>query len=75
MTVWAPGVSEDELRLALAREFQILAGLRHPHNISVLDYGFDEAKRPYFTMTLPARKPQTFSRTPPKDAPFERKSS
>jgi predicted ATPase/tRNA A-37 threonylcarbamoyl transferase component Bud32 len=42
--------SERELRLALAREFQILAGLRHPHIISVLDYGFDREGRPYFTM-------------------------
>ena len=28
------------LRLALAREFQMLASMRHPHIISVLDYGF-----------------------------------
>ena len=39
------------LNLALAREFSTLASLRHPHIISVLDYGFDEAKRPFFTMT------------------------
>ena len=30
----------EDLRLALAQEFQILASLRHPHIISVLDYGF-----------------------------------
>ena len=30
----------SQLNLALAQEFQILAGLRHPHIISVLDYGF-----------------------------------
>lgn len=42
----------QELRLALAREFQLLASLRHPHIISVLDYGFDEDHRPYFTMDL-----------------------
>lgn len=41
-----------DLRLALAREFQMLASLRHPHIISVLDYSFDAAKQPYFTMTL-----------------------
>ena len=40
-----------ELRLSLAREFQILASLRHPHIISVLDYGFDQNRNPYFTMT------------------------
>ena len=39
-----------DLRLALAHEFQTLASLRHPHIISVLDYGFDAQKRPYFTM-------------------------
>lgn len=38
-------------QLALAREFQLLASLRHPYIISVLDYGFD-AQRPYFTMSL-----------------------
>ena len=41
--------------VALANEFQILSGLRHPHIISVLDYGFtleDGVPRPYFTMNL-----------------------
>ena len=41
----------QQLHLALAREFQILASLRHPHIISVLDYGFDQQQRPFFTMT------------------------
>ncbi len=40
-----------ELRLALAHEFQVLAGLRHPNIISVLDYGFDENGQPFFTMS------------------------
>ncbi len=39
------------LRMLHAKEFQILAGLRHPNIISVLDYGFDEAQQPFFTMT------------------------
>ncbi|MEZ4513682.1 MAG: AAA family ATPase [Chloroflexota bacterium] len=43
--------TNQELRLALAHEFQTLAGLRHPHIISVLDYGFDEEKQPFFTMS------------------------
>ncbi|MEM7346119.1 MAG: protein kinase, partial [Chloroflexota bacterium] len=43
--------TQQNLRLSLAREFQILAGLRHPHIISVLDYGFDAKQMPYFTMT------------------------
>ncbi|MEZ4593456.1 MAG: AAA family ATPase [Chloroflexota bacterium] len=47
--------SRDEsrdYRVALAEEFRTLASLRHPHIISVLDYGFDGEKRPYFTMEL-----------------------
>ena len=53
----------DMLRLALANEFQILASLRHPHIIGVLDYGFEPeaplesgslgqeaGRQPYFTM-------------------------
>ncbi len=41
-----------DFHLALAHEFKILASLRHPNIISVLDYGFDEARQPYFTMDL-----------------------
>lgn len=41
-----------DMRLALMTEFQTLASLRHPHIVSVLDYGFDEQHRPYFTMEL-----------------------
>ena len=45
-----------ELRLALTREFATLASLRHPHIVSVLDYGFD-GQRPFFTMEyLPASR-------------------
>ncbi len=46
------------MRVALAREFQVLSSLRHPRIISVLDYGFEDANTsdaesaPYFTMTL-----------------------
>jgi serine/threonine protein kinase len=39
-------------RIALAQEFQVLARLRHPNIISVLDYGFDSENQPYFTMDL-----------------------
>ncbi|MCP5094325.1 MAG: protein kinase [Chloroflexi bacterium] len=45
-----PNAIDSSLHYALAHEFQTLAGLRHPHIISVLDYGFDEEKRPFFTM-------------------------
>jgi tetratricopeptide (TPR) repeat protein len=41
-----------EPHLALAREFRILATLRHPHIISVRDYGFDADQQPFFTMDL-----------------------
>lgn len=40
------------MRLALAQEFRVLSSLRHPHIISVLDYGFDADRQPYFTMDL-----------------------
>jgi serine/threonine protein kinase/tetratricopeptide (TPR) repeat protein len=40
------------LYLALAQEFKVLATLRHPNIISVINYGFDEQQRPYFTMDL-----------------------
>ncbi|MCP4360799.1 MAG: protein kinase [Chloroflexi bacterium] len=43
---------DNKTRLSLAQEFQILSGLRHPHIVSVLDYGFDEQRRPFFTMNL-----------------------
>lgn len=38
--------------LALALEFRTLAGLRHPHIVAVLDYGFDSQRYPYYTMQL-----------------------
>ena len=40
------------LALVLAMEFRVLAGLRHPNIVSVLDYGFDERGFPYYTMEL-----------------------
>lgn len=45
-----PGSNTDDALLALAAEFRTLAGLRHPHIVAVLDYGFDST--PYFTMQL-----------------------
>lgn len=45
-----PQQALQSLRLALAHEFRTLATLRHPNIISVLDYGFDQRNRPYFTM-------------------------
>ena len=44
--------------LALAHEFRTLASLRHPNIIAVLDYGFDEEQKPYYTMEL-LQSPQT----------------
>jgi serine/threonine protein kinase/tetratricopeptide (TPR) repeat protein len=48
-----------DLHLALAQEFKVLASLRHPHIISVLDYGFathgvngHRQRQPFFTMEL-----------------------
>lgn len=39
-------------RFQLAEEFRVLAALRHPHIVQVLDYGFDQGGYPYFTMEL-----------------------
>ncbi|MGQ9907256.1 MAG: serine/threonine-protein kinase [Candidatus Flexifilum sp.] len=49
--------SDADLEMALAQEFKIMASLRHPNIISVLDYGFhvDTAlsrRTPYITMEL-----------------------
>ncbi len=46
--------SISDLPLALAREFRLLASVRHPNIIRVLDYGFDLQRQPYFTMDLVA---------------------
>lgn len=43
-------IKPEDLRLALAQEFESLASLRHPNIIGVSDYGFDEERQPYFTM-------------------------
>ncbi len=50
--------NDPDQRETFAREFQILAALRHPHIISVLDFGYDSGLRPYFTMPL-LEAPQT----------------
>ncbi|MEM7799963.1 MAG: protein kinase, partial [Chloroflexota bacterium] len=42
--------TQKDRMLLLAKEFEILAGLRHPNIISVLDYGFDAQNQPYYTM-------------------------
>jgi tRNA A-37 threonylcarbamoyl transferase component Bud32/tetratricopeptide (TPR) repeat protein len=42
----------ENQRLALAQEFRVLSSLRHPNIISVIDYGFDEDKKPFYTMEL-----------------------
>jgi serine/threonine protein kinase len=42
--------ARQDSQLSLANEFQTLSSLRHPYIISVLDYGFDQQQRPYFTM-------------------------
>jgi tetratricopeptide (TPR) repeat protein len=44
--------AHEDVRLALAREFQALSSLRHPNIISVLDYGFTHDHIPFFTMEL-----------------------
>src|SRR5215207_910562 len=41
-----------DFRLGLAQEFRVLATIRHPNIISVIDYGFDQEQQPYYTMEL-----------------------
>ena len=48
----AYGVTNGDVRFSLAQEFQTAATLRHPNVISVLDYGFDDSRQPWFTMEL-----------------------
>lgn len=48
----SPASDTQEALLSLALEFRTLAGLRHPHIVSVLDYGIDAERQPYFTMQL-----------------------
>ncbi len=43
---------ETDFHIALAQEFQLLASLRHPSIIGVLDYGFDSQRQPFLTMEL-----------------------
>src|SRR4051812_37457386 len=47
----SPGASPST-EVSLLREFQLLASLRHPHIVSVLDHGLDEAGRPFLCMDL-----------------------
>src|SRR5262245_11644155 len=46
------GTASSDRRLELAQEFSLLASLRHPNIISVLDYGFGAEGMPFFTMDL-----------------------
>ncbi len=56
----SPGSTDRrQARSALATEFHTLAALRHPNIISVLDYGFDRERTPFFTMEL-LQAPRTF---------------
>lgn len=47
-----PSKSASDTSHTLALEFRALASLRHPHIVSVLDYGLDEHKHPYLAMQL-----------------------
>jgi serine/threonine protein kinase/tetratricopeptide (TPR) repeat protein len=44
------GRATDATRLLLTQEFSVLASMRHPNIISVLDYGFDPKGGPFFVM-------------------------
>lgn len=56
--------ADVEVTEALANEFEVLASLRHPHIISVLDYGFHkngDDLQPFLTMEL-VQQPQTLTK-------------
>ncbi len=42
-------ISLEEKRLSLAREFAVMASLRHPYIVSVHDYGFTSEQQAYYT--------------------------
>ncbi len=44
------GRANGRFDLALAQEFRALATIRHPHIISVYDFGFGRQGQPYYTM-------------------------
>ena len=50
--IFATTGATGNFRRHLAEEFRLLASLRHPNIISVLDYGFDADRQPFFTMEL-----------------------
>lgn len=60
---------EANEKISLAHEFQILAALKHPNIINVIDFGFANDSSPYFTMDYLEESPniigygqsQTFS--------------
>lgn len=53
-----PSSARRTFQLALAHEFRTLTTLRHPNIVSVLDYGFDSNREPFFTMEL-LERPRT----------------
>src|SRR5258708_4257674 len=52
LLIFASRSDSVDLRISLAHEFQMLASLRHPNIIGVLDYGFDTQRQAFFTMEL-----------------------
>jgi len=59
---------DSDATVALAQEFRILAGLRHPHIVSVLDYGFDAERHPFYTMEF-IEQGQTFNDVAARQTP------
>jgi hypothetical protein len=62
-------LTTENLAQALSQEFRVLATLRHPNIVSVIDYGFDEKQQPYLTMHYveQARKITDFAKEQSKE--------
>ncbi len=63
--------TQNDVRVMLMQEFQLLARLRHPHIIEVFDFAFTHENQPFYTMQLLDHPPDIFTGT--RDKSFNEK--